>query len=329
MHPATSLGRILFDTEAEIIYMLMNNMLHLIFRKNRILHATTVYKMEQPNILQIIRNHQGEYSPQQAKVATYFLEYYKKAAFLTATQLAREIGVSQPTVIRFSQFFGFTQYSRFLEAVQDILKAELTSIERLRLSINQSEDDEIEQISIISKEIRTLNRLANTFPQNLLKKLIKQICNSDTVVIVGTRGSASLAQYFSYYLGKVKRKVTSICNGSTQVYDQLMHMGEKDLIVAIAFPRYPRETVDVVRFCKNHGITVAGITDKMDSPLAELADIPLVIPITFSTIHDSFSSVLCIFNMVVTEVGRENRTESEELSVTFEDLARKTKMFVT
>lgn len=285
-------------------------------------------KMEQSNILQIIRDHQGEYSPQQAKVAAYFLEYYKKAAFLTATQLAREIGVSQPTVIRFSQFFGFTQYSRFLEAIQDILKAELTSIERLKLSINESEDDEIVQISIISKEIRTLNRLANTFPQNLFKKLVDQICNSNKVVIVGTRGSASLAQYFSYYLAKVKRKVTPICNGSSQVYDQLMLMGENDLIVAIAFPRYPREAVDIAHFCKNQGIPVASITDKIDSPLAKLADIPLVIPITFSTIHDSFSSVLCIFNMVVTEVGRENRAESEELSVIFEDLARKTNMFV-
>ena len=284
--------------------------------------------MEPPNILQTIRDHQGKYSPQQAKVAAYFLENYKKAAFLTATQLAREIGVSQPTVIRFSQSFGFTQYSRFLEAVQDILKAELTSIERLRLSIDESEDANAEQLSIISKEIRTLDRLANTLSQNLLKKLIKQICTSNKIVIVGTRGSGSLAQYFSYYLDKVKRNVTSISNGSTQVYDQLMHMGKDALIIAIAFPRYPRETIDIVRFCKNRGIPVAGITDKTDSPLAELSDIPLVIPITFSTIHDSFSSVLCTFNMVVTEVGRENRAESEALSVIFEELARKTKMFV-
>ncbi len=260
-------------------------------------------------------------------MAAYFLDHYKKAAFLTATQLAREIGVSQPTVIRFSQSFGFAQYSQFLEAVQDILKAELTSIERLRLSLDESNDAQIEQISIISKEIRTLNQMANSFPQNRFKRLVKKICSSNKVVIVGTRGSASLAQYFSYYLDKVKRHVGSICNGSTQVYDRLMELEKTDLVVAIAFPRYPRETIEIVQFCKIRGIHVASITDKINSPLAELADIPLVIPITFSTIHDSFSSPLCLFNMVVTEVGRENRSESEALSMAFEELAKKTNMF--
>jgi len=284
--------------------------------------------MNSPNVLQLIKDHQGNFSPQQGKVAAYFIENYKKAAFLTATQLAREIGVSQPTVIRFSQFLGFPQYSRFLEAIQDLLKAELTSIERLRLSLGESKDAESENFSIISKEISTLDRMANSFPHNQFKKLVRQVCVSNKVVIVGTRGSAALAQYFSYYLDKIKRNIGVICNGSTRVYDRLIGLEKTDLVVAIAFPRYPRETIEIVRFCRNQGIQIAGITDKINSPLAELADISVVIPITFSTIHDSFSSPLCLFNMVVTEVGRENRAESEALSIAFEELAKKTNMFM-
>ena len=63
------------------------------------------------NILQLIKSRKDRCSPKQARIASYLIENYEKAAFLTATQLAKEIGVSQPTVIRFSQFLGYSNYS--------------------------------------------------------------------------------------------------------------------------------------------------------------------------------------------------------------------------
>jgi len=72
------------------------------------------------------------------------------------------------------------------------------------------------------------------------------------------------------------------------------------LVIAIAFPRYPRETIDIIRFCHARGINVSGITDKLESPLADLSKLLIIIPITFSTIFDSYASAFCLFNMIVT-----------------------------
>ncbi len=284
--------------------------------------------MAEKNILQMIKQRQGEFSQQQAKIATYILDHHARAAFLTATQMAKEIGVSQPTVIRFSQFLGFGQFAAFAEALQDLLKAELTSTERLRLSLGERENSEIVEFDIISKEIQTLDHLAHTFPHQQFDDLVARICACRRVFIVGARGSASLAQYFAYFLGKVKTNVTSITCGATSVYDKLLGLGKDDLIIAVAFPRYPRETIDVVRFCRKSEATVFGITDRIDSPLAKLAGTTLVIPITFSTIFDSYGSAFCLFNMVVKRVGTNNRKESEELSRQFEKLVREIGIFL-
>ena len=59
------------------------------------------------NIIQLIKARISQYSPKQTRIASYLLDNYQKVAFLTATQLAKEIGVSQPTVIRFTQYIGF------------------------------------------------------------------------------------------------------------------------------------------------------------------------------------------------------------------------------
>jgi DNA-binding MurR/RpiR family transcriptional regulator len=182
-------------------------------------------------------------------------------------------------------------------------------------------------LSIISREIRTFELLANSFLQDEFQRLVEQICDSNEKYIVGTRGSASLSQYFAYFLGK-KKKVYPITGGSTRVYEKLISLQNRDMVIAIAFPRYPRETIEIIRFCHARGIKVAGVTDKLESPLADLSKILIIIPITFSTIFDSYSSAFCLFNMIVTEVGRLNRNESEELIKEFETLAQKIKIFL-
>lgn len=284
--------------------------------------------MGQQNILQLIKAYQGKFSKQQSKIAAYLINNYEKAAFFTATQLAKEIGVSQPTVIRFSQFLGFSTYGIFLESIQEVLKYEITSTQRLRISLGKKNNFGGSEFDIIFKEMQTLEKLANTFPHQQYNQLVEQICLSNKVAIVGTRGSASFSQYLAYFLGKVKQNVMPICCGSTSAYDRLLNFKENDLIIAMAFPRYPRETIEIVRFCKEKNKKVVGITDKIDSPLSKISDVSIVIPITFTTIFDSYSSVMCLFNMIVSGVGKANHKESKVLSEEFEDLAKTVKIFI-
>lgn len=284
--------------------------------------------MQKQNILQRIKEHRGRFSKQHAKIAAYLMDNYEKAAFMSATQLAREVGVSQPTVIRFSQFLGFSQYSAFIERIQALLKERLTSTERLRLSLGKNSKKNNSEFDIIVREICTLDLLVKSFPSQPFENLVEQICRSHQVFIVGTRGSAALAQYFSYFLGKVKRNVSAVTSGETAVYDRLLSFLEKDLLIAIAFPRYPRETLDIVRFCRKREGAICGITDRIDSPLVELSDISITIPVTFSTIFDSYCSALCLFNMIVTRVGKSNREESETLAKEFEELAKSVGIFI-
>lgn len=283
--------------------------------------------MNNINILQHIKANKGKFTPQQVKIADYLLENHAKAAFFTATHLAREVGVSQPTVIRFAQMLGFPKYSMFIEAFQNLLKDELTSTDRLNLSLGDKKSARGGDFEIIFREMRTLDLLAQSFPLDDFHDLVERICQGRRVVVVGTRGSASLAQYLAYFLGKVKRHVQPVIHGSTCEYDRMLSLDHRDLVIGIAFPRYPRETIDFIRFCVNREIQTVCITDKMESPLAALCRLSLVIPITFSTIFDSYCSALCLFSMLVTEVGRRNLKESGALIEEFESLAKEIKIF--
>ncbi|MBW1721842.1 MAG: MurR/RpiR family transcriptional regulator [Deltaproteobacteria bacterium] len=284
--------------------------------------------MKDPNILQLIKSRKDHYTPQQAKIASYLLGNYEKVAFLTATQLAKEIGVSQPTVIRFAQSLGFPKFNLFLAAFQELLTAELTSADRFNLSLVGGPSTSEGSSNIIIREIRTLTAFARDFPQEAFDRAVSMIAKSKNIYVLGTRGSASLAQYFRYFLNKVKRNVIAVTRGSTNEYDTLLHLKPEDLVVAIAFPRYPRETIELVRFCRQRGATIVGITDKINSPLYALSELALIIPVTFSTIFDSYCSAMCLFNMMVTEVGRANKEESAAMMREFEAMARDLEIFI-
>jgi len=266
--------------------------------------------------------------PQQQRVARYVLAHHDRAAFLSTTELARAVGVSQPTVVRFCQKVGFQGYPQFGKALQNLIRHELTTKERFNLSLEEFRlPSSSYPQSVLVKEMQSLRDLAENFPLEAFDKAVHEIAVAEKVFVVGMRGSSGLARSFSYFLQKVKRPVRALIEGGTSECDVILDMGEKDVTVAMAFPRYPRETIEVAHLIHRRGGRIIGITDGEWSPLYPLASTSLIVNVSFTTLFDSYSAVLCLLNMLVTEVGRANSEESRRLIEDYETLAREIRVF--
>jgi DNA-binding MurR/RpiR family transcriptional regulator len=279
------------------------------------------------NLIEVIREAQDSLTPRKQRLARYILANYRKAAFFTATQLGRAAGVSQPTVVRFCQHLGFQGYPSFVETLQKLVRHELTTIERFQMSLNESEQPVSYPQRLLIKEMQNLRELAENFPTTSFERAVSQIVEAGKIFVIGMRGSAALAQFLAYFLRKVKRPVYALTQGGTQDYDLLLEMNSRDVAVALAFPRYPRETIEMARLLHRRGMQMIAITDSKGSPLHSLAAIRLIVPISFTTLFDSYAAPLCLLNMLVTEVGRANTEESRRLLDEFESLAREIRVF--
>ena len=67
-------------------------------------------------------------------------------------------------------------------------------------------------------------------------------------------------------------------NGSSLSYDQLISLNQKNMIVATSSYRYATETIEVVKFCRDHGVCIIAVTDDFSSPIAAV-DIKIFIPV--------------------------------------------------
>jgi DNA-binding MurR/RpiR family transcriptional regulator len=279
------------------------------------------------NLFNTIQSRASNFSKSQRRVADYILSHYQRTAFMTASQLAKTLGLSEPTVVRFAQSLGYSGYTGFIRDLKEIIHTELTATDRFKLSVGAGRKRLQGPQEVISKEIENLKRLLESFPTIEFSKVVKEIQTAQNIFIIGLRGSTHLAQYFAYFLRKVKRPVRILTSGSNTDFDELMDVNSHTLVISIAFPRYPKMTVDLTQYARQRGAKIVAITDTILSPIAKLSDISLLVPIGLITIFDSYSAPLCLINVLVTEVGRRNTIRTKQLLDEFEQLAKEKSIF--
>ena len=304
----------------------MYDKIHYCDEKNYLIQSAEV-GTEVKDLFKTIQSRVSHLSKSHRRVADYIHSHYQRAAFMTASQLAKTLGLSEPTVVRFAQSLGYSGYSEFLKDLEEIIHSELTATDRFKLSVHSRRKRLSGPQEVISKEIENLRHLLESFPTIEFFKVVKEIQIAQNTFIIGLRGSTHLAQYFGYFLRKVKRPVRILTTGSTIDFDELMDVNSHTLVISIAFPRYPKMTVDLTEYARQRGAKIIVITDTLFSPIAKLSDISLLIPIGLITLFDSYSAPLCLINVLVTEVSRRNTRRTKQLLDEFEQLAKEKSIF--
>ncbi len=93
----------------------------------------------------LITNIKGQYtrlSKGQKLIAQYIVKNYDKVAFMTASKLSEEVGVSESTVVRFANALGYSGYPKLQDAMQELIKNKLTTVQRIEM-VEDKEDSEI------------------------------------------------------------------------------------------------------------------------------------------------------------------------------------------
>ena len=89
---------------------------------------------EKDGLMAIMNEKYKTMSKGQKLLARYTMENYPKVAFMTASKLGETVGVSESTVVRFANALGFSGYPKFQDALQELIKTKLTTVERVEMA---------------------------------------------------------------------------------------------------------------------------------------------------------------------------------------------------
>jgi DNA-binding MurR/RpiR family transcriptional regulator len=209
--------------------------------------------------------HGARLTPTQRRIAHCLVEHAAKAAYLSAAEVAELAGVSQPSVTRFAMALGYSGYPALRRELRE-LDGDEPAAEGNAMQV--AVRAEAEHLARLHDQ---LGRLED------VERAARLLINSRPLPVLGLRAAAPLAGYFGYFAAKVHPDVRVLDGSGTPLYDRLdqARAAGAEAMLAVVLPRYPRESLDVIREAQRSGYAVVAITDSVVSPVAEMADVVL------------------------------------------------------
>ncbi|HVA38838.1 MAG TPA: MurR/RpiR family transcriptional regulator [Candidatus Dormibacteraeota bacterium] len=269
------------------------------------------------------------YSASHRQVAAYLLRDYRRVCFMSASQLAEAVGVSQATVTRFANHLGFGGYQDLVAAVRGIVRSELTGVDRVaELRRGVAVPKALERI--VDEEVVKLGALRSPAQVAAVERLGEAIARAPRVYVAGFRSASGMARQFAFFLRKLHPDVVHVQQPSSEALEVLaLSTPPSSLLVAIVYPRYPREAIAMLDYARSRGIRTAAVTDSVLSPALEHADLSLLAPASSTGVFDSYSAFQVLASFLFTILATRQTPSADDYLSRFEAFAREADIFTS
>lgn len=272
------------------------------------------------NILKEIEQKLPKFSKGQKNIANYILNHYDKAAYMTAAKLGLAAAVSESTVVRFAFELGYEGYPELQSELHEMIKNKLTSVQRIEVANQQiGEDDVLDKV--LNIDIEKIKKTLEETSRESFNGAVDSIANAKNIYVLGVRSSAILARFLVLYFNIIFDNVKLIDTTSqSEMFEQIMRIDEKDIMIGISFPRYSKRSAKAMQFAKDRGATVVAITDSEFSPIAKDADFFLQARSDMASFVDSLVAPLSLINALIVAVGLKKRKTLENTFAELENI---------
>ena len=272
------------------------------------------------DILTAIQNQMPSFSKGQRLIARFILDFYDKAAFMTASRLGKTVNVSESTVVRFAAELGYDGYPSMQKALQEMIRGKLTSIQRMEVANDRIGDQDVLS-TVLQADMEKIRLTLEETDREDFDQAVDAILSARRIYIVGARSAAALAEFLGFYFRLIFDEVVLVQTTSVSgTFEQMLRVGEKDVVIGISFPRYSSQTVQAMRFARDRGARVLAITDSAASPLTGTASVTLTAKSDMASFVDSLVAPLSLINALIVAVGRRKKTDVSRTFSTLEQI---------
>ncbi len=271
------------------------------------------------NLITLIEENMATFSKGQKRIANFILEHYDKAAYMTASKMGAIVGVSESTVVRFANELGFEGYPEMQRSLQELIRMKLTSVQRVEVTNSLIGDGDVLEKILVSDAER-IRRTLEDIDREAFDAAVDAIVKAEKIYIIGVRSSSSLAGFLNFNFRMIFDNVKFVQTTSgSEMFEQIMSISDKDVLIAISFPRYSKRIVNAVEYAHNAGADVVSLTDSKQSPIAAVADQLLLARSDLVSFVDSLVAPLSIINAIIVAVSRR---KMDDIRVRFEKLEK-------
>ena len=142
------------------------------------------------------------------------------------------------------------------------------------------------------------------------------IAKARDVYVLGVRNCAPCAEYLAFYLNQMLPSVRLVhTNSSSEIFEQMLHVKKRDVVIGISFPRYSMRVLKALEFANSRSAGIVTLTDSIHSPICLYSSCNLLAETEMSSIVDSMTAPLAVINALVLALSAKmQKTLAENLN---------------
>ena len=260
-----------------------------------------------------LQEKQDSLTRSERRIAEWLERSFEQLAFLTVSEISKQTGVSEATIVRFARKIGFESFSDLQRDVQLAMQRQYSVGTRLE-ALKEKPQGPLERA--YRRDVENLRMTYEHVDEEAFNASVRSIARAPTVAVVGMRASAGVALYISFALNLIRPRVIQIRPEIDNVHDQLLDLGPGDVLIAVSLARPARKTLEVVQEAKQrYGVTVVAFTSSTLSALAQRSDHVLVVGSegTFNSYAATFSLAGALLDAVAEGLAQSATARLERL----------------
>jgi len=192
----------------------------------------------------------------QRRIAAYITDAYDKAAFMTASNLGKAVGVSESTVVRFATELGYDGYPSMQKAMQEMVLNRLTSVQRIEVTKDRIGDQDVLSM-VLQSDADKLRKTNETVDRNAFQAAIQTILKARRIYICTTFGlfCNGLEVFDKAFEEGVFDRVYT-----TNLVYRMPELAEKEWYVEVDLSKYISLIIDTL----NHDGSLSRLLDPVD-----------------------------------------------------------------
>jgi len=203
--------------------------------------------------------------PSERLVARYLAERPDAAAFMSALEIADELGVSDATVVRSAQSLGYAGLTELRRELIDTMRRRALepavrydhSLERLGTQPDLLLDQ------LIGGQIDLLGDARRSLVPDHFRHALGLLGQARRIVVFGLGPSAPLADYFVLCARRIGRPSVAINGRLTPVPEAAMELDPHDVLLMIAYERITPELDLVADLAARQAVPAVLVTDRL------------------------------------------------------------------
>ncbi len=280
-----------------------------------IIRPSNIEELRQLYIQIINGNHQIRLSSRNQSVLKRMLDAPAETATKSISELAQESNINISSITRLAQKLGFVGYPDLKNLFRQHLNQKKNfysgQVEKHLQSGQSDSPRESHTLQhVIQDEWSNVMMMADKFDEKMFSKIIQLLSSAARIRVMGLRGSYPLAYYLSFYMNMIRDDVSLLGQAGHSWAEELASLKKGDLLVAIGFSPYTRDTVSACKIVENKNIDLVVVTDSNSSPLAIETDNFLLTSIQGDYFFSPIVAAMIIIEALLSELVKEIGSDS-------------------